>query len=78
MPDDHDRSQEVERLALEIAIQEQLHRARTYAPPVPVGHCQNPACGEDFEPESPRIYCNRECEQEHNRRKKVDGNKKNV
>lgn len=33
----------------------------------PAGHCLNPRCGEPFEPGDPRLFCDRECADEHAR-----------
>lgn len=55
----------------------QLHKIRSQAgkrEAEPVGHCQNPACEADFEPGSPKIYCDANCAAEHARIKARGGN----
>jgi len=73
MADEFDRASEMEQWSTELAIKAQLTAAARTPKVEAVGYCINPACGEDFEEESLRLYCNAECEREHRRIKQFQG-----
>jgi hypothetical protein len=68
MTDTFDQAQATEALETDAALRAQQLRA-ALAPRVdPTGECLNPLCGEPVE--SPKLFCNANCAQEHARRSK--------
>lgn len=67
MADVFDQATDREFLDREQALQAQAALAAATARPKPAGWCLNPACGEIFEPGDERLFCGRECADEHAR-----------
>jgi hypothetical protein len=68
MSDTFDQAQEREAIENATAVRIQQARAAKHEEPSPTGECMNPLCGEPVE--SPKLFCNSRCAQEHARRVK--------
>lgn len=71
--DEFDRASEIEQWSTEMAIRQQLTSAARTPKTEALGYCLNPACGDDFDEGSLRLYCNADCEKEHRRIKIYQG-----
>jgi hypothetical protein len=68
MADVIDQAQAFDALNLAQSLEVQAAIARHAPKFSPVGYCLNPHCGEEFEPNSPRLYCGPPCAEQHHRR----------
>jgi hypothetical protein len=68
MADLLDRATDREQMDTASSIQAHLAAAKAAPRLAPVGYCRNPACGLDFAPDSPKLFCDAGCEQEHRQR----------
>lgn len=50
------------------AIKAQLAAGRASVRLAPIGYCRNPACGLDFAPASPKLFCDAGREQDYAKR----------
>jgi len=70
MADQFDRAQELDALAQQSAMNAHQLKAAQARKLVAIGECLNPACGEPFDNEPARLFCNPQCGAEHARRAK--------
>ena len=62
-----DQAQAFDALNLEQALEVQRARAKVAPQLQPLGRCRNPDCDLDFEPGSPKLYCDARCADAHSR-----------
>lgn len=67
MADEFDKASEIEQWSTDLAIKQTLNNAARTPKVEATGFCQNPACWDEFEEGSKRLYCNADCEREHRR-----------
>jgi hypothetical protein len=65
MADEFDRASDIEMRERESSIAAQNAKAAATPKLQPKGECQNPRCGEEFEPGSNRLFCGPKCAQSH-------------